>query len=282
MEKIEHKLTDDPTQFLQVIDRTTRFKFQSVTEHWALTALNGMKEATASGPDKIPAKILEDVAELIYVPLALIFNESFWKGVFPEKWKVARVKPIFKSGQQSDMNNYRPISILSGVSGLFEKLVCDQIFVFLAAKNLLSSNQFAYRKLHSTITSLMNVTDTWYKNIEEKRINVSLLLDLRKAFDSSNHSILLPKIGKYGITQNEVAWFTSYLTDRKQYCYLGGKGSKKQKVTCGIPQGSCLGPLIFILYANDFENSLSTFYPNMNADDTSISASSENTVQLIE
>ena len=136
--------------------------------------------------------------------------------------------------------------------------------------------------IHSTITSLTNVTDTWYKNIEEKRITVSLFLDLRKAFDSINHSILLSKIGKYGITQNELAWFTSYITDRKQYCYLGGKNSKKQKVTCGIPQGSCLGPLLFILYTNDFENSLSTFYPNMYADDTSISASSENPVQLIE
>ena len=182
------------------------------------------------------------------------------------------------------MNNYRPISVLSGVSGLFEKLVHDQLFEFLAANNLLSSNQFAYRKLHSTITSLMNVTDTWYKNIDEKRINVSLFLDLRKAFDSIDHNILLSKLGKYGITQNELAWFrpTSYLRDRKQYCYLGGKNSKKQKVTCGIPQGSCLGPLLFILYTNNFENSLSTFYPNMYADDTSISAGSENPVQLVE
>ena len=86
---------------MHVIDKSARFKFKSVTKHWVLTALKGLKEAKASGPDKIPAKILKDAAEIICVPLALIFNESLWKGVFPEKWKVARVTPIFKSGQQS-------------------------------------------------------------------------------------------------------------------------------------------------------------------------------------
>ena len=143
VEKIEDKSTDDPTQFFHVIDRFTKSKFKSVTKHWVLTSFKGIKEARASGPDKIPAKILKGAAELIWVPLALIFNESLWKGVFPEKWKVARVTPIFKSGQQSEMSNYRPISVLSGVSRLFEKLVHDQLFEFLTANNLLSNNRFA-------------------------------------------------------------------------------------------------------------------------------------------
>ena len=124
--------------------------------------------------------------------------------------------------------------------------------------------------MHSTITSLLNVTDTWYKNIDEKRVNLSLFLDLRKAFGTINHGILLNKLRKYGTIQNELAWFTSYLTGRQQYCCLGGINSKKQIVTCGIPQGSCLGPLLFILYTNDFENSLSKFCIKMYANDTSI------------
>ena len=279
--KIEVKSKDDPTQYLIDIETSARFRFKSV-KHWVLTALKGLKESKSSGPDKIPAKVLKDAAELNCVPLAIIFNESLWRGVFPEKWKLARVTPILKSGKQSEMNNYRPISVLSGVSRLLEKVVHDQLFEFLTANNLLSKNQFAYRKLHSTITSLMNVTDTWYKNIDEKKINISLFLDLSKAFDTINHEILLTKLGKYGINQNELSWFTSYLTGRKQYCCLGGKNSKGKEVTCGIPQGSCLGPLLFILYTNDFEKSLSTFNPNMYADDTSISSSSENPLQLLE
>ena len=102
------------------------------------------------------------------MPLVIIFNKSLWRRVFPEKWKVARVTLIFKSGQQSEMNNFRSLSVFSGVSRLFEKLIHDQLVPFLAANNLLSRNQFAYRKLYSTIMSLLNESDTWYKNIDEK------------------------------------------------------------------------------------------------------------------
>ena len=109
-----------------------------------------------------------------------------------------------------------------------------------------------------------------------------MFLDPSKAFDTINHEILLSKLGKYGIIQNKLTLFTSYLTGLKQHCYFGGKNSKKQEVTCGISQGSCLGPLLFILYTNDFETFLSTFYPNMYTDDTSISSSSENLLQFLE
>ena len=129
---------------------------------------------------------------------------------------------------------------------------------------------------------MLNLIDTLYENIDEERINVSLFLELGKVFDTVDHNILSSKLGKYGITQKELAWFASYVTDRKLYCYLGGKNSKKQEVTCDIPQGSYLGPLLFILYTNDFENSLSRFYPNMYAVNTSFIASSENPPQLLE
>ena len=132
------------------------------------------------------------------------------------------------------------------------------------------------------IISLLNVTDTWYKNIDKKRINVSLFLDLRKAIDTINHDIMLTKLEKYGIIKKELTWFTSFITSRTQYCCLGEKNSEKQKVTCGIPQGLCLGPLLFILFTNDFEKSPSTFHPNMYADDASIFSSNENRLQHVE
>ena len=175
-------------------------------------------------------------------------------GVFPDICKAARVIPICKLGRQSDLNNYRPISVLSAASRIFETVARDQLFGFLTASNLLSKHQFAYRKLHSTITSLLNVTDSWYSNADQNTFNISLFLDLRKAFDTIDHDTLLAKLQKCGICQKELAWLAAYLTERQQYCYLNGQNSEKRLATCGIPQGSRLGPLLYILYTNDFED----------------------------
>ena len=119
---------------------------------------------------------LRDAAELICDPLKTIFNESLKVGLFPDIWKIARVTLFFKSGRKSDLHNYRPISVLSAVSRIFEKEARDQLFEFLTANNMLSKNQFAYRKLHSTITSLLNVTELWYSNIDQKNVKISLFL----------------------------------------------------------------------------------------------------------
>ena len=143
--------------------------------------------------------------------------------------------PLFKSGWQSDLNNHRPVSDLSAVSRIFEKVARDQLFEFLTANNLLSKNQLAYRILHSTITSLLNVIDSWFCNVDRKNVNISLFLDLKKAFDTIDHDILSAKLQRYGICQKELAWFASYLTERQQYCYLNGQNSEKRLVSCGIP-----------------------------------------------
>ena len=280
--KIEGELNDDPTSFIPSNEMSVTFEFKLVTEQCVLTAIRGLKDSKSPGPDRFPAKILNDAEELTSNPLKTIFNESLKVGVFPDIWKAARVKPISKSGRHSDLNNYRPISVLSAVSRKFEKVARDQLFEFLTANNLLSKNQFAYRKLHSTITSLLNVTDFWYSNVDQKNINISPFLDFRKALDTIDHDVLLAKLKKYGICQKELAWFASYLTGRQQYCYHNGRNLKKRLVTCGIPQGSCLGPLLIILYTNEFEESLTKFTPNMYADDTSLTLGGEDAHQLLE
>ena len=147
-----------------------------------------------AGPDKIPTTILQDAAAFISKPLTMIFNSSLGEGIFPDRWKVARVTLIYKLGAKDDMDNYRPISILSVLSKLYEKIVHDQVINFLQSNEKLTSSQFAFRKLHATITSWIGVSDPWYSNVDNKKLNFALFLDLKKAFDTVDHEIIISKL----------------------------------------------------------------------------------------
>ena len=138
------------------------------------------------------------------------------------------------------------------------------------------------RRLHSTFTSLIGISDHWYSNIDNKKVVFVLFLDLKKAFDIVDHEILISKLVKYGITRNENSWFTSYLTNRSQYCSIDDQVSDIVEMECGIPQGSRLGPLLFIIYLNDFEHCLEHSRANMYSDDTEITISLNNQAELIE
>ena len=143
-----------------------------------------------------------------------------------------------------------------------------------------AKSQHAFLKMHSTLTSLLNITDSWFSNIDKHRINISVFLDLKKAFDTVDHGILLSKLTKYGVERTSFRWFTSYLTGRRQYCQINGHRFSLKTVLCGIPQGSCLGPLLFILYVNDFEQCLKKCASNMYADDTSVTCSAKDIYDL--
>ena len=147
-----------------------------------------------------------------------------------------------------DMPPPLPGPIISVFARIFEKIVHDQLYNFLSTNNILTPSQSAFRKLHSTITSLINCTDSWYRNIDKKQLNLSLFLDLKKAFDTVDHQIMVKKLNAIGVRGIAGDWFASYLSNRKQYCSLGDQKSSESFVTCGIPQGSCLGPLLFIIY----------------------------------
>ena len=195
----------------------------------------------------------------------MIFNSSLRLGAFPDRWKIARITPIYKSGPKDDTNIYRPISILSVLSKLFEKILHGQLIDFLQSNKKL--NQFTFRKLHSTISSLIGVSDHWYSNIDNNKANFALFLDLKKAFDTVDREILISKLAKYGITGIENNWFKPYLANRSEYCSIDGQVSDIMEIECGIPQGSCLGPLLFIIYLNDFEHCLEHSRASMYADD---------------
>ena len=203
------------------------------------------------------------------------------KWSLPDIWKVARVAPIFKAGTRDDLNNYGPISVLCTISKVFEKIVHDQVVNYLVEQKILVQNQYAYRKLHSTITSLIKCTDDWLSNIDSKKVNLTLFLDLKKAFDTVDHKIILDKLRAYGVIGIEFKWFKSYLSKRRQFCRVNDYNSKTMRVTCGIPQGSCLCLLLFILYLNDFENCLQYSSASMYADDKHTTISARDIEELI-
>ena len=203
-------------------------------------------------------------------------------GIFPDVWKLARVTPIHKSGPTTDANNCRPISVISVFSRMLERLTHDQLFEFLKTNKRLTSNQAAFRKHYSTMTSLIGSTDYWYESRDHSKVNLTVFLDLNKAFDTVDHSVLIKKLCAYGVRGKPGDWFESYLTNRKQFCSLNGLRSKARKVTCGLPQGSCLGPLLFIIYLNDLEIYLQYSRASIYADDTSLTIASSDPVKLVD
>ena len=164
---------------------------------------------------------------------------------------------------------------------MLEKIVHDQHMEYLITNKLLTPNQSAFRKLYSTVTSLINGTDHWYDNMDEKQLNLAIFLDLKKAFDTVDHTMLIKKLRANSIKGISGKWFTPILSSRKQFCVVNGQQSRARLVTCGIPQGSCLGPLLFLIYLNDFEKCLEFSRANMYADDTHVPLTSNNIEDLM-
>ena len=279
-ERIKTTLNDNPLKHIKPNDSATLI-LKPVTNSKVLKGLKQLKNGKACGPDKIPTTLVKDAANFISYPLTLIYNSSIKNGIFPDLWKIARVAAIFKSGKRCNSNNYRPISVLSIFSRVLEKIVHDQLHEFLKVNGILTNNQYAFRKLYSTIMSLINSTEHWLENADNRKLNMTVFLDLKKAFDTVDHKILIDKLFKYGIKGKEREWFKSYLSGRKQFCSVNGQRSKTKEVICGIPQGSCLGPLLFIVYLNDFEGCLDFSKANMYADDTHTTIASNDIKELV-
>ena len=151
---------------------------------------------------------------------------------------------------------------------MLEKIVHDQLIEYFKEKQMLKTNQHTVRKLHSTITFLVKSTHEWFNNIESQKVNMTMFLDLKKAFDTVDHKVLLEKLLRYGVQGKVISWFQSYITERKLFCEIYDECYKPLGVTFVIPQGSCLGPLLFIVYLNDFEECLQFSWASLYADDT--------------
>lgn len=256
------------------------FHFGLITNDAIFKKLLKIKPNKALGLDKIPGKLLKDSAVVVTPFLNLIFNSSLSEGIFPSEWKKARISPIYKSGTRDDCSNYRPISVLSVIPKIFEKIVYDQVNEYLVKNLILTPYQSGFRKGRSTSSALLKTTNEWLVNMDKGLINGVVFLDLKKAFDTVDHKILINKLECYGIKNSALRWFTSYLSNRRQVCKIGSSVSESKLITTGVPQGSNLGPLLFLLYINDLPNCLESSAPALFADDTNLSVSGTTTSEI--
>jgi len=209
-----------------------------------------------------------------------MINLSFSQGCFPKKLKLARVIPLFKSGDNQLLKNYRPVSILPLFSKLFERVMFNRIMEFINKHDLLYKFQFGFRAGHNASSALTVLVDKILGGFNDGEMTIGVFIDFSKAFDTVNHEILLRKLIKYGIRGKVHNWISDYLHDRKQFVSYNGVSSSTGTISCGVPQGSILGPLLFILYINDMYKVSDKICPILYADDSNIFIQGKNLLNM--
>ena len=245
------------------------FHFQNINENDVSEIINNLQKKSSCGIDGLNSIVIKSCSKSLLKPLTLIINQSLNTGIFPDKLKIAKVIPIYKEKDldPNNLSNYRPISILPTLSKVFEKIVHNQVYNYFSNFNLFFNSQYGFRENHSTEFASIELVDRIYKLLDMNKNPIALFCDLSKAFDTLDHNILFKKLSYYGFSDIPCRWFSSYLSNRKQYVVLDDVSSSLKEITTGVPQGSILGPLLFLIYVNDLSSSLKTT-SLMYADDT--------------
>ena len=252
----------------QQIPESPNFNTTSIDE--VKNIIKELKNSTSFGWDNIPTNIIKIAIHAIAPILTILINKSLSQSIFPNSLKRAKISPIFKSKDKLDVKNYRPISVLPIFSKIYEKVFYNRLYNYFSTNNLFSPSQFGFRQGTSTEHALLKFTDDVLQAFDNKKITVATFMDLSKAFDCVNHNILLSKLDTYGVPRSAIAWIKSYLTDREHFVIWNQTESPTLKLNIGVPQGSILGPLLFLVYVNDLANTSKDLSFVLFADDTTV------------
>ena len=267
-------------------ESNSNFLFDQINSYDLIKIVSGLESKASQDMFGLSNNLIKKVIDNIALPLTHIFNLSLQSGIIPNELKMAKVIPIFKLNSKdaellSDMSNYRPISLLSIFSKILEKIVALKLTEYLNANNLLYKHQYGFQKQKSTVQPIIHLLNEIVNNSNEKKVSIGVFCDLKKAFDCCSHRILLTKLAKLGVKNRELKWFENYLKNRQQFVSVNNENSNMRFISKGVPQGSILGPLLFLIYINDLAK-CTNLITLLFADDTTFLISGKNMCEVVE